>query len=312
MNTILYMAPIMGVTGCIYRNVYSRFFTGYDKAVTPFIGNTKGRRSSLKDVLPENNRAGFALVPQILDDQPANFIKLAKKLYDMGYGTVNWNLGCPMRMIRNKRRGSGMLPYHADIVSFLDKTISVIPNRVSLKVRLGSEERSDLAVLLPQLDRFDLEEIIVHPRTGVEMYSGKADISAFEECLSLSKHAFVYNGDIDSLEKYQTLSERLPSITRWMIGRGGITNPFLPEEIKAQKSVPLHEKEKRFKSFHDALLEEYQKTLSGPSHLIGKMKEAWEYWSGAMKDGETLFLEISRAKSLKQYHAAISASRMIS
>jgi tRNA-dihydrouridine synthase len=248
-------------------------------------------------------------VPQILDNNPDNFIKLAKKLSDMGYGTINWNLGCPMRMIRKKRRGSGMLPYHGEIVSFLDKVLPAIPSRVSLKVRLGSEERSDLAKLLPKLDPFPLEEIIVHPRTGIEMYSGKADISAFEECLSLSKHTFVYNGDIDSVEKYKSLSERFPSITRWMIGRGGITNPFLPEELKSQKSVPLAEKEHRFTAFHDALLEEYQKELSGPAHLIGKMKEAWEYWSVAMKDGEALFLEISRAKTLKQYLAAIGNSK---
>ena len=30
MKPILYMAPIMGVTGSIYRNAYSRLFDGYD------------------------------------------------------------------------------------------------------------------------------------------------------------------------------------------------------------------------------------------------------------------------------------------
>lgn len=305
MEPILYMAPIKGVTGCIYRNVYSRLFNGYDAALMPFIRNTRGRSSALRDVLPERNDVSFELIPQILHKTPKDFIDLAKSLYEMGYETVNWNLGCPLLMVRRKKKGAGLLPYSDEIVDFLHEVIPAIPNQVSIKVRLGSEDKTDLLKLLPKLNDLPLKEIIIHPRTGKQLYAGVADIAAFEECLSLSKHTIVYNGDIDSLEKYKMLTKRFPTINRWMIGRGGITDPFLPEEIKDIKGDRGNGKLDRFLSFHDALLEAYQRELSGPAHLIGKMKEVWRYWAKAFKRGDRLFSKLSRTKSIKKYSVIV-------
>ncbi|KJJ84862.1 dihydrouridine synthase DuS [Candidatus Omnitrophus magneticus] len=301
MKPILYMAPIMGVTGCIYRNTYSQFFNGYDIAVMPFINNTSKKKSLLSDVLPERNKANFELVPQILHKNPKDFIILAKNLYEMGYKTVNWNLGCPLPMIRKKKKGSGLLPYSDEIVNFLKEVIAELPNQISLKVRLGSEEKSDLANLLPMLNDFPLKEIIIHPRTGKQLYTGEVDLTAFEESLSLTNHTIVYSGDIDSLEKYKILSARFPIVNRWMLGRGGITNPFLPEQIKNIESANKDANLKRFISFHQALLYGYQKELSGQAHLIGKMKEVWRYWVKAFEGGDRLFLDISRTNNVKKY-----------
>ncbi len=94
-------------------------------------------------------------------------------------------------------------------------------------------------------------------------------------------------------------------INRWMIGRGGITNPFLPEEIKNTGGDGKDGKLDRFISFHEALLEVYQKELSGPAHIIGKMKEVWRYWVKAFEGGDRLFFKLSRAKSVKKYSATV-------
>lgn len=219
----------------------------------------------------------------------------------MGYETVNWNLGCPLSMIRKKGKGSGLLPFTEDILVFLEKVIPNIPNRLSIKTRLGSENAGDLSRLLPHLNNVDIEEIIIHPRTGKQLYSGKADTDLFGQMLSLTHHNIVYNGDIDSGEKFLRLSERFTGISRWMIGRGGIVNPFLPEEIKGIRKDSKKQKIERFISFHHALLKAYEKELSGPGHLTGKMKEIWKYWNPAFKEGTRLFIELSRAKTVKKY-----------
>ena len=301
MKPILYMAPIRGITNCIYRNVYSRFFNGYDFCIMPFINNTTGKRSTLRDIFPERNDVNFELIPQILDKRPKDFIVLANSLFEMGYKTVNWNLGCPLGMIRKKKKGSGMLPYYNDILKFLNEVIPKVPNTVSIKVRLGSEDNKDLSRLLPHLNDLPLKEIIIHPRTGKQLYSGTVDLSLFEENLNLTEHEVVYSGDIDSFEKYRTLRKRFPSVNRWMIGRSGITNPFLPEQINKMENKSSDTKIERFRAFHSALLKAYQEELSGQAHLIGKMKEMWKYWKNAFEGGDHLFLEISRTKNIKKY-----------
>ncbi|MFH1836513.1 MAG: tRNA-dihydrouridine synthase family protein [Candidatus Omnitrophota bacterium] len=305
-KTILYMAPILGITGALYRNEYSRFFDGYDHAVTPFIKSSKGRRSTLKDILPKNNDTSFKIIPQVLDKDPDDFVPLAKAIFDLGYDTLNWNLGCPLAMVRNKGRGSGMLPLADDIVKFLDKVVPEIPNHLSIKVRLGSESPRDLARLLPRLNDIPLKEIIIHPRTGKQMYEGDANLDAFQEALSLTKHPIVYNGDIKSVKTFKALSKRFPEISRWMIGRGGVTDPFLPEEIKALTHCTYKEKLDRFLSFHNAVFTAYQKKLSGSAHLIGKMKEVWRYWAEAFEGGDKVFYKITRTRTADSYISTVN------
>jgi tRNA-dihydrouridine synthase len=75
-------------------------------ALAPFIPTVTADRfkpSHFKDVLPENNST-IPIVPQIISNQPDDFINLAVRLYDLGYTSVNWNLGCPFPMVAKKQR----------------------------------------------------------------------------------------------------------------------------------------------------------------------------------------------------------------
>ena len=304
MKPILYMAPILGVTNYVYRNVFSSLFEGYDFAVSPFIMSCKVsniKSKHFKDIAVSKNNTSFKLIPQILGNNSEDFIVLSKIMFDLGYEVVNWNLGCPHKKVRKKMRGSGLLSSPDRIIKFLEAVVPAIPNQISIKVRLGNENGKDLLDLLPLLNEFPLKEIIIHPRTGSQMYEGVADESAFEKCLSLTKHVVVYNGDIDSVDKFNYLAGRFPMINKWMIGRGGITNPFLAEQIKNLTCDTLEKRINRFIIFHNELFASYKKELSGPSHVLSKMKEFWFYWSKAFEGGDALFIEISKTKDFTKY-----------
>ena len=84
------------VPACVYRP-----FWRLDLAITPFIAGEKDnriRRKKANDVLPEH-MARLPVVSQILRKTAQDFRIIANHLYDMGYGTVNWNLGCPSPMV---------------------------------------------------------------------------------------------------------------------------------------------------------------------------------------------------------------------
>ncbi|MDD5132633.1 MAG: tRNA-dihydrouridine synthase family protein [bacterium] len=301
---VLYMAPIQGITNCEYRNAYSRFFAGYDLAVTPFIRScvvTSNTCTALRDLFPRNNDTRFGIIPQILSNTPSDFISMAKALYELGYETVNLNLGCPIKHIRSKRRGAGLLPYPSEIMRMLNTVIPAIPNKLSIKVRLGSEHNRELIDLLPLLNDLPLKDIIVHPRIGSQMYEGEVDLATFAEILALSKHPVIYNGDIDSPETFGKLASRFPDISGWMIGRSGITNPFLPEQIKKLNSDTAREKLNRFISFHNEILAVYQGSLRRPALVTDKMKGLWRYWAKSFAGGDKFFKAISRTKSIDKY-----------
>lgn len=300
MTPTLFLAPLRGITEAPFRTLFTRFFSGFDLAVAPFINTYQGNKikpTHLRDLLPENNQA-LPVVPQILSKNPDNFISVARILCDLGYTTLNWNLGCPWPMVANKMRGSGLLPYPDKIDAFLEK-VHCLPAAISIKTRLGRRDPNEIFDLLPVFNRYPLREVIIHPRTGTQMYRGTVDLDTFGRCLEQCRHPVVYNGDITCLADFQGLTERFPQISAWMIGRGALANPFLPARIKgiALPDDPLA----RIVAYHDALFAHFSEKQSGPGHILGHMKGIWLYLAGSFSDGGKLLKKIQKTHSIEGY-----------
>jgi tRNA-dihydrouridine synthase B len=300
----IYLAPLRGLTDAVFRNVYALFFSGIDLAVTPFLTTVEGFRikpSHLKEVLPQYN-THMAIVPQILSKSSGDFIALAQALFDLGHTSLNWNLGCPYPMVARKRRGSGMLPYPDAIDRFLEQTLAVIPNRLGIKLRLGRFDRNEIFALLPVFNRYPIEEVIIHPRTGVQMYDGVPDLDTFGKCLVATCHRVVYNGDIVNREDFEGLQARFPDIGHWMIGRGVLGDPFLPGSLKGY--APSDDRLSHFRRFHDALFQEYACLLSG-RHLVDRFKGFWTYFARLFPEEARIRKQVHKARSVEQYHDAV-------
>ncbi|MFA5902631.1 MAG: tRNA-dihydrouridine synthase family protein [Desulfobacula sp.] len=300
------LAPLQGFTDVTFRNIFADHFSGVDEAMAPFIptmGKNKLKPSRLKDVAPENNKKIFT-IPQILGNNAGDFVFLAGRLHDMGHKKINWNLGCPHTKEANKKRGSGLLMHPQIIDDFLNTVLSGISSTLSIKIRLGRVSKDEIYKLLPVFDRYPLDEIILHPRTGIQMYEGTPDHEAFKEALSLSRHIFVYNGDITDLTSFKYIRGKFPDLQSVMIGRGLLSNPFLAEAIKGAQS--RKHKITRLKDFHDDLFSGYQKIYSGPAHLIGRMKGFWGYLGPSFKKKEKSLKQIMKAESIKRYRDAAS------
>ncbi|KPA16693.1 diguanylate cyclase [Candidatus Magnetomorum sp. HK-1] len=302
----LYLAPMRGLTEAPYRNIFNRYFGGIDLAIAPFITTVKGDSIAsrhIRDVLPENNHS-MPLVPQLLSKDTEGFICLANKMYDLGYDEINWNLGCPYPMVAKKMRGSGLLPHPEEIDKFLDTVLSKIPNRLSIKTRLGRFHVDEIFSVMPVFNQYPLSLLIIHPRTGKQMYDGRPDIDRFNDCLSLTNHSIVYNGDIKTLSDFQILTQKFPTINKWMIGRGILANPFLAETIKNGNVFQVDLQ--KIKGFHNELYDQYQSKLCGPGHVLGKMKGHWKYLSKSFTNSKKLLKKIQRSSNIKHYEDIVN------
>ena len=298
----LCMAPLKGFTDCVFRTIYAAHFQGFDLALAPFIASKRDRilkKKYVKDVLPERNPR-LPVVPQILSKDAGDFVHLANYLHELGYGTVNWNLGCPYPTVANKKRGAGMLPHTDMIHEFLDYALPRLDGALSIKTRLGWRTPDDLIRLIPILNQYPLAEVIVHPRTGIQRYEGDVNLEVFHRCAGMLRHEIVYNGDIRTLDDYRRLARRFPAVQRWMIGRGCLADPFLPQAIKTgQKGVA--DRIRRMRDFHAALFAAYQRTLEGPGHVMNKMKGLWCYFSQPFEDCAKNVKKIKRARQPEHY-----------
>lgn len=301
-NPILILAPMRGITTMYYRKAFVRHFQGLDAEMAPFIPTVSAEKINpklLKDVLPENN-SGLPLIPQLIGNHADDFVNMARALHDLGYKEVNWNLGCPHKPVRNKQRGSGLLPHPDRVDALLETMCAQSPCNISVKVRLGVSDPTELLRLIPVLNRYPLSEVIVHPRTAEQMYDGKADLGAFALAFQEIKHPVCYNGDINDLAFFQTVAKCFPTLGKFMLGRGLLANPFLCEVIKSgnpktENAVP------RLRSFHDEVLASYETVIDGDLPLLGKMKEFWNYPVANLSNGKTLFKKIKKTQRISTY-----------
>ena len=307
----IYLGPLRGVTLRTFRNAFCRHFQGVDIAISPFIptvNSTKVKPSLLKDV-DLGLQQSMPVIPQIIGNSPDDVVNMCRTLMAAGHNEINWNLGCPHRPVTRKKRGSGLLPHPDMIKAVLDGAFAVEGLKFSVKVRLGLNDPDELLNIAEALDTYPLSEIIIHPRTGTQMYDGTVDLDRFEQCMPIFSCPVVYNGDIKTAEDFRTLQSRFPSIDRWMIGRWLVANPFLAEEIRGI-TCEAPTRQERLSAFLDELLEEYSEELFGPAHILGRMKELWKYLALSVEGGESLLNDIRRATSVEEYRGIAKRHRL--
>ena len=302
-----YFAPMEGVSGYIYRNAYQKYFHNIDRYFTPFIAPKKNHAMSSKeknDVLPEHN-VGMHVIPQILTNQAEYFLHTASVLSEMGYTEVNLNLGCPSSTVVSKKKGAGFLSEPDRLEHFLDdvtKGLERLNMKLSIKTRLGMRDVDEFADLLDLYNEFPLSELIIHPRLQTDLYNNTPNWEAFRQAVQTSTHRLCYNGDLFTLEVYQTFTEAFPEIDTVMFGRGILRNPCLLNQIQQGAEVDYH----LIRMFHDDLLDGYTEAFSGDKPVLFKMKELWGHMLSLFPQGETFAKKIRKVERINEYKAIAS------
>lgn len=307
----LYLAPLQGYTEFLFRNAYARHFDGIDMAIAPFIPSGLGvtiKLRRIRDLWKEYNEL-IPVDPQIIGKSAPEIVPVGKYLFDYGYDTLNINMGCPISTIRAKMRGSGILAYPEMVEMLLEKLFNDLQNKISLKIRLGNESAEEVKELIPILNQFPLKELIIHPRVGTQMYEGNVDLDSFSWCVENAKAPIVYSGDIFDLATFRKMQARFPSISRWMIGRGLLYSPFLPEIIKRDDCSWVKNEIPRFWDFHEDLESQILTYRDRPKNQLNKLKEYWRYFSQAFHDSENNFYRISRTPDLESFRKVVNGIR---
>jgi len=307
------MAPLEGVTTYIYRNAHARYFGKMDKYYTPFLSLHKEKEFSHKEwneILPEHNE-GLCVVPQVLTNSSADFLKAARQLKEIGYDEVNINMGCPSGTVTAKGKGAGMLADAEKLDTFLAEIFEQTPVAVSVKTRLGMEAPEEWDKLLEIYRKYPLKELIVHARVRNDFYVNQTNWEAFGKALSDSILPICYNGDIFSCETYEKLVHTFPTLEHVMLGRGLIAYPALFQELQNRDNSSLGSKgmseaeKERFRAFHDELYAGYQRIQSGERNILFRMKECWIYMIQAFENGEKYGKKIKKANSCAEYEKIV-------
>ena len=316
----IYLAPLEGITTYTYRKAYEQHFGGVDRYFTPFIVNKKLGNREIQGLLSENN-PNMNVIPQIMTNRAEDFLQVTKEIASYGYDTVNLNLGCPSGTVVSKKRGAGFLAYPKELDAFLSEIYEKSEVKISIKTRIGLEDEEEWENLLFIYEKYPMEELIIHPRLRTDYYKAPIRMEAFAKAVEQIKVPICYNGEINSIEDVQRIVEQFPHISRIMIGRGILRYPYLIGQIRGalqedieqenstgQNSTVLSETEEkqRIRAFHDRLLEDYSKIMSGDRNTLFKMKEIWTYLGESFEGAEKCLKKIKKANNLTDYQIAVN------
>src|SRR6476620_11331962 len=181
-----------------------------------------------------------------------------------GAEIIDINMRCPARHVTGGQSGSALMrdPDHA--LRLIEATMSAVKVPVTLKMRLGWDERSlNAPELARRAQAAGVQMITVHGRTRCQFYKGEADWTAVRAVKDAISVPLVVNGDITSFEKAVQALE-ISGADAVMIGRGAQGQPWLPGQIgrrletgRAETVPDLAEQLSHIRALYDQVCRHY-------------------------------------------------------
>jgi tRNA-dihydrouridine synthase B len=181
-----------------------------------------------------------------------------------GADIIDINMGCPARHVTGGQSGSALMRDLNQAVRLIEATVSAVRVPVTLKMRLGWDDRTLNAPELARLaEAAGVQMISVHGRTRCQFYNGSADWGAVRAVRDAIRIPLVVNGDVTTFEKALAALEA-SGADAVMIGRGAQGQPWLPGQIARRietgvvESAPsLAEQLKHIRGLYDEVCSHY-------------------------------------------------------
>jgi nifR3 family TIM-barrel protein len=158
-----------------------------------------------------------------------------------GADVIDINMGCPARHVTGGQSGSALMRDLDHAVRLIEATIEAVKVPVTLKMRLGWDERLlNAPELARRAESAGVQLISVHGRTRCQFYKGEADWRAVRAVKDAIQIPLVVNGDITSFDKAVAAIEA-SGADAVMVGRGAQGQPWLPGQIGRQLETGVAE-----------------------------------------------------------------------
>jgi tRNA-dihydrouridine synthase B len=225
----VFLAPMSGVSDRPFRAIASAFGAGL--VISEMVASELLVRGDSEATM-RAERAGEGPHAIQLAGRDAHWMaEGAWAATDAGADIVDINMGCPAKKVTGGYSGSALMRDLDHALRLIEATVAATPLPVTLKMRLGWDERSlNCVELARRAEQAGVRLVAVHGRTRCQFYTGVADWTAIRAVKEAVNIPVIANGDLVAASRLETMLE-LSRADGVMIGRGSYGRPWFPGHV---------------------------------------------------------------------------------
>ena len=224
------MAPMSGITNGPFRRVCRLGGAGLVSTEMISVRAVKYRDRRTM-AMAEFDAVEHPVAAQIFGREPEEMALAASFLEERGADVIDINMGCPVKKVLKSGSGVQLMREPETAAAIVRRVTRSVSVPVTVKIRLGwSEEESNYLSLGRTLENEGAAAVALHPRTGIQGFSGPARWECIGRLKEELKIPVFGSGDVTNADEARRMFETT-GCDAVMIGRGALGKPWVFREI---------------------------------------------------------------------------------